>query len=185
MDVTRDILQLGVAVLLVGAAASTPASAQTTTTECVKQGAVVRCTSKDSNPPLDYAGILNAGANLVPPVERRAQEKTELEEPPVPSTVREAGSAVMLETGNDLLTVCRGDLLNILTCTVFLQGVYRGFMGGVAFSKANPIICVPEGANGKQMRDIVVKYVTEHPETRHQTADLLTIKALNSAFPCT
>ena len=45
-------------------------------------------------------------------------------------------------------------------------------------------ICRPEGVTSGQLRDVVVKYVEDHPEKRHEPVWLLAIVAMRSAWPC-
>jgi hypothetical protein len=44
--------------------------------------------------------------------------------------------------------------------------------------------CVPAGATIGQIRDVVIQYLYQHPEMRHQTAIGMTAVALRTAFPC-
>lgn len=54
----------------------------------------------------------------------------------------------------------------------------------------NPVInlflgrCIPDTASNQQLQDVVVRYLEQHPETRHQPARLLASLALGEAFPC-
>jgi hypothetical protein len=44
--------------------------------------------------------------------------------------------------------------------------------------------CSPKQVTGIQVKDVVVRFLTGHPEVRHLTAASLTARALAEAFPC-
>ncbi|TCP38037.1 Rap1a/Tai family immunity protein [Rhodovulum marinum] len=44
--------------------------------------------------------------------------------------------------------------------------------------------CVPYNASNAQLRDVVTKYLTDHPAVRHETARFSVWQALTQAFPC-
>jgi hypothetical protein len=64
-------------------------------------------------------------------------------------------------------------------------GLCLGFIDGV-FSTVAPIIplCSYDGATGQQVKDIVVQYLYAHPAERHLQANLLVLRAVKEAFPC-
>jgi hypothetical protein len=57
----------------------------------------------------------------------------------------------------------------------YIQGVYD-LNAGVSFSSFDDI-------NVSQLKDIVLNYLREHPESRHQNAAGLVLKAYEEAFP--
>ncbi len=83
-----------------------------------------------------------------------------------------------VQTGNDLLRVCQsGNLFD------------RGFCGGfiTAVSQMAQIAdqaCYSEGVTLEQGKDVVVRYLSSNPQTRHNKAVVLTSKALIQVFPC-
>ena len=94
------------------------------------------------------------------------------------------------ETGNKLLQAC-SDGHDVT------QGYCKGYAVGVADAisavnamKANgmaiPSICIPQAEHitTEQVRDVVVQYLTAHPETRHETAAGHALLRLQAAFPC-
>ena len=93
------------------------------------------------------------------------------------------------ETGNKLLEAC-SDGHDVT------QGYCKGYAVGVADAisavdamKANgmaiPSICIPQGkVTTEQVRDVVVRDLTAHPETGHQTAAGHALLRLQAAFPC-
>lgn len=44
--------------------------------------------------------------------------------------------------------------------------------------------CITENASNEQLMDVVVKYMRENPEIRHETARFLVWQAYQEAFPC-
>jgi hypothetical protein len=49
---------------------------------------------------------------------------------------------------------------------------------------AIPSVCLPKDIAPEQVRDVVVQYLTAHPETRHVAAASQALLALEAAFPC-
>jgi len=84
--------------------------------------------------------------------------------------------------GNELLDRCtHEDEAVELWCMGYASG-WHGRNAIRAKGDSNPI-CFPE-ARASQFKDVLVKYLKNHPETRHQHAVLLTFKAFKEAFPC-
>jgi hypothetical protein len=89
--------------------------------------------------------------------------------------------------GNKLLSECKGgetDNLSFGICFGYIQGVVHG---AESYSTAMDLtlpFCMPENASAGQIRDIVVKYFEESPESRHYTASSSILVALIRAFPC-
>jgi hypothetical protein len=64
-------------------------------------------------------------------------------------------------------------------------GVCHGYVIGLADARIiDGTICVPNGVEVRQVVDIVVQYLREHPESRHIAAERLAEGALKRAFPC-
>jgi hypothetical protein len=83
------------------------------------------------------------------------------------------------ESGNSLYDMCttQGKWLN---CAGYITGVAD------VLSQQNPNnMCLPKGVVISQVVDVVKKYFTEHPESRHYTAISEVTAALTEAFPCT
>ena len=92
-------------------------------------------------------------------------------------------------TGNELLEKC------LQQAPVYLEmGTCAGFVGGVAdaMSAAQTFgrtmmgwrACVPPGVTAWQARDVVVWFLTYHPEVRRYAAAVPVAQALAQAFPC-
>lgn len=86
-------------------------------------------------------------------------------------------------TGNDLLTHCSShEPFELNFCTGYIEGVRDGLMFATVRLKSEPFFAVPNEAKSEQMKDIVVKYLRDNPETRHKPAGMLTFLALEQAF---
>ena len=105
----------------------------------------------------------------------------------MPSSARSKTSAY--NTGNTLLSMCEGqppfDVLGEPYCTGYVVGIADALsieegVSSVWGWKA----CIPDSVSRRQLRDVVVKYLQNNPETRDETAASLTAAALAMAFPC-
>jgi hypothetical protein len=87
------------------------------------------------------------------------------------------------QTGNDLYRLCAsvGD---------FHKGMCLGFIEGVADTMTSirtgqgQRSCIPREVEADQMREVVVKYLTEHPEDRNYSAASNALVAIAKAWPC-
>ena len=74
----------------------------------------------------------------------------------------------------------------------FSQGFCSGYVSGVVdaieyyqVSKgAEKSVCVPKEASIGQVKEIVVRFLTQHPDPRNNTASSLVSDALRNTFPC-
>jgi hypothetical protein len=81
--------------------------------------------------------------------------------------------------GNKLLGFCSSKAT--AACDAYLSGV------GDAIAAEGPgkaPACIPAAVTGTQLRDVTVKYLRAHPESRELKAGALTIKVFSAAFPC-
>jgi hypothetical protein len=91
--------------------------------------------------------------------------------------------------GNELFRVCSNshDVAQAY-CTGYVVGVTDAFMavnGLIANGRTMPSTCPPkEHLAPDQVRDVVVQYLTTHPEERHLAAAADALRALLAAFPC-
>ncbi len=87
-------------------------------------------------------------------------------------------------TGNDLLRFCNShEPFETNMYTGYIEGVRDGLMFATVSLKSKPFFSVPGKVSSDQLRDVVVKYLRDNPETRHKPAGMLTIFALKEAFP--
>jgi hypothetical protein len=95
-------------------------------------------------------------------------------------------------TGNELLGVCNdGNTNNIKfgLCLGFIKGVSEGFMIGERVFNPQPNqqripYCIPDSVTDGQIRDIVIVYLRQNPEWRHEGAVGAIVSSLRNAFPC-
>ena len=78
-----------------------------------------------------------------------------------------------MTTGNDLKQYC----------TVAPNGLCAGYVAGVT-EATQALFCFPPGVTKRQIRDVAVTYLNNHPERLHLLAPSLVINAMRNAFPC-
>lgn len=83
-------------------------------------------------------------------------------------------------TGNSLFDLCRKDEFS---CTVYIQGVLDGQFSTIVATSRDVAYCIPESSKPQQVKDVVVAYLTAHPERRHLLAAGLITNALADAWP--
>lgn len=86
-------------------------------------------------------------------------------------------------SGNDLQEYCGGEAGS------FVSGICSGYIIGTldtveGLLEDKKLACVPPGVTKGQVRDIVIKYIEQHPEYRHFVGMNLVVLAVGSAFPC-
>ena len=91
-------------------------------------------------------------------------------------------------SGNDLLRDCTID--NVKASQSFCAGFIAGTWSGAAIEGAEyhpnkPNFVIPNEADLRQLKDVVVKFLNGHPEQRHLAAGVLVLLALKEAFPPT
>jgi hypothetical protein len=94
------------------------------------------------------------------------------------------------ETGNSLKTECDGSDVGT-SDESYLLGQCIGYVAGIAdvMSADNDVngyrACIPtDGVTEAQLRDVVMRFLNAHPETRHLLAAGLVAQALQEAFAC-
>jgi hypothetical protein len=86
-------------------------------------------------------------------------------------------------TGNQLLPEC--ETTNVSYCLGEISGFRLGFGFVMNRWQVEPkLMCVPDGVSNGQLRDIVIQYIRENPQTRHESAQFLIVWSLEKAFPC-
>jgi hypothetical protein len=78
-------------------------------------------------------------------------------------------------SGNSLTENCRTDAFGF--CLGYIMGVTAG-------ASSDRSYCLPPGVTGDQLRDIVMLYLTAHPERRQLGGSFLIVDALKEKFPC-
>ena len=84
-------------------------------------------------------------------------------------------------TGNDVKEACHSE-------SPFDQGYCLGFavsVAGVVTDQFGPWrACYSTGVTSGQLRDVMVKFLDDHPELLHVNAISLPARAFTEAFPC-
>ena len=81
--------------------------------------------------------------------------------------------------GNQLLALCLNKSPDF--CLGYIAGIAEAMEGG----PVGPwVACVPPRLTFRQLTDITMQLLNEHPELRHYAAASLVAKALSEAFPC-
>lgn len=89
-------------------------------------------------------------------------------------------AAASFNNGNKVLEQCQGG-------TDFHNGYCLGVVAGLAdaiSASHGQQICVPNTATLGQIRDVLIQFLRQYPDIRHQPAGLLAYAALLTAFPC-
>lgn len=68
-------------------------------------------------------------------------------------------------------------------CLAFIVGVSDAHETVFDALEKKPF-CLPSGATGRQVMDVAIQYLEQHPESRHYTASSTVGLALIKAFPC-
>jgi hypothetical protein len=94
------------------------------------------------------------------------------------------GTVNAFHTGNQLMIYCsRSPSDDQSACFGYLSGV-ADTLAGHDRVLGLPPACIPAGVTHEQLRDIVMAYLQQHANIRHQGASYLTTLALTTAFPC-
>ena len=81
--------------------------------------------------------------------------------------------------GSKLLGFCTSSAT--ANCDAYLSGVADAIAaGGPSHAEA----CIPTAVTGKQLREVVVKYLHDHPQDLQLKAGTLTLHAYAGAFAC-
>jgi hypothetical protein len=107
---------------------------------------------------------------------------------PAPEGQSRQTPSVPAYSGNDLLRDCTNDkaIKSLSFCLGFIAGTWSGAaIEGVDYHPGKPNFVIPSEADLPQLKDVVVKFLNEHPEERHLSAGVLVLLALKEAFPPT
>jgi len=88
----------------------------------------------------------------------------------------------IFESGNDLYETCMADRQG--ACSAYVAGIADEISTLQATKSTKPLYCPSPRITLGQARDIVLKYLIDHPEQRDQYAASLASVALWTAFPC-
>jgi Rap1a immunity proteins len=69
-------------------------------------------------------------------------------------------------------------------CVAYIIRVTQGIALGMSEAKREHVYCVPDNVSGGKIREIVQKYLRDHPENLDLPAQMLIALAIHMAFPC-
>jgi hypothetical protein len=90
------------------------------------------------------------------------------------------------QTGNDLYAKCKAPegSLDSVYCVAYIAAVFDSLEAGFVAGERGIEVCTPDNIQLGQARDIVARYLTDHPEWRTSPAYYLAADALMRAWPC-
>jgi hypothetical protein len=95
-----------------------------------------------------------------------------------------AGVAQTFMTGNDLSQSCRGLPLKAGSYIMGVVDTHNSISAAADSTMGHIRFCVPEGATGEQLLDVVCTYVQDNPQHRHYAGSVLVWAGISAAFPC-
>ena len=82
-------------------------------------------------------------------------------------------------TGAKLLSLCSAS--NAANCDAYLSGVADAV---AAQGPQHAPFCIPDAVTGKQLREVAVKYLHDHPQELELKAGTVATHAFSAAFAC-
>jgi hypothetical protein len=89
------------------------------------------------------------------------------------------------QTGNEMYQGCRLLSRHELPKTI-TDALNAGFCAGLitAITDSHSLVCPPEGTTATQSAGVLMRFMDERPEIRHEDLYELTVLALRDAWPC-
>jgi hypothetical protein len=89
-------------------------------------------------------------------------------------------------SGNELLQACSADRndSDFWFCLGYLTGFNQTVVALVTIGAMKLPYCPPKEFTNRQFRNVVVSYLRAYPDQLNQSAELLTLSALSTAYPC-
>ncbi|HEX8443018.1 MAG TPA: Rap1a/Tai family immunity protein [Allosphingosinicella sp.] len=113
-----------------------------------------------------------------------AEQRAALQQQTTRSSQPRAAEGGMIRNGNDILERCTQGGEAGLECASFVSGVVQGAQESLQARGAKQYFCMPDGVTLGQSIDIVTKYLTANPESRHMSAASLIVVGLAKSLPC-
>ena len=87
-------------------------------------------------------------------------------------------------SGNRLLEACTP--VQTPSCYGYVEGAADAFQSvfSAMHLQQHAMFCLPQGTTSRQLADITINYLRDHPEQRHNAASANVAVALANAFPC-
>jgi hypothetical protein len=86
-----------------------------------------------------------------------------------------------IRTGNFWFETCKSDKL---PCISYIVGLFDGADTQSKIRDSEFIFCWKGGMSYGQLGDVLVKYLQDHPEERHEDFRMLALKALGPLLRC-
>jgi hypothetical protein len=90
--------------------------------------------------------------------------------------------ALIFLTGSELYDHCQR--ASSLVCVSYVMGIADTIASQANLGAIPRQFCMDENVTGRQVTDVVVRYLTDHPDSRHNSAASIVVPALREAFPC-
>jgi Rap1a immunity proteins len=90
------------------------------------------------------------------------------------------GAAAENQNGNELLTECTAQDTTLQMCIAYIRGA-RDMLDALQLAGSGQR-CIPQLATLGQVKDVVVRYLRQHPEERHYWRATLIIAAVREAW---
>ena len=90
------------------------------------------------------------------------------------------------KSGHELLQVCGTDNRDsdFWFCQGYLTGLHQTTITFATLGLIKPAYCPPAGFTNRALRNVVVSYLRAYPDELHKSAEVLTLTALSTAYPC-
>jgi hypothetical protein len=87
-------------------------------------------------------------------------------------------------SGNKLLEMCTP--VQLPSCYSYIEGVADALQSTFSgqHTQQHAFFCLPQGATTKQLADLTINHLRDHPEQRQYVASANVALALANAFPC-
>jgi hypothetical protein len=85
-------------------------------------------------------------------------------------------------SGNKLLEACTP--VQLPSCYAYVEGVADALQSTFSALQKHALFCLPQGTTPRQLADIAINHLRDHPEQRHNVASANVALALANAFPC-
>ena len=102
---------------------------------------------------------------------------------------RQDAEAAVIWSGNNIFSLCQKYDRNhanadTVGCMMYILGAADVLMLNDDTETTMQSPCPSAGVTEQQIAEVVVKWLSDHPEQRHLPAPYIVMTALNEAFPC-
>ena len=87
-------------------------------------------------------------------------------------------------TGMNLLKFCKDGQQPLTNGTTYSAGYCDGLVHGVATTaQMTHSVSIPDDVSGGQLQLVVIKYLSDHPESLNESDTVLVLRALMAVYP--